>query len=114
MIGYTGQRIGPREAWRRRVRPLLYLFRTSTRRYIDGAIGGSGADYVNQSDAPNLIASVRRGRVTYVSACPIASGDELLVDYRLGGDLPSIPCHCGAVVCRGSLNLVLPDGPPTS
>ena len=42
VIEYTGQHIGFRQAYRRRVRAHLYLFRTGTRRYIDGAIGGSG------------------------------------------------------------------------
>ncbi len=113
VIEYTGQRITPREAWRRRVRPLLYLFRTSANRFIDGAIGGSGAEYINHSCAPNLIARVRKGRVTYVSAIPIASGDELSVDYLLGGDLPSLPCRCGAETCRGYLNRPLPDSSAT-
>lgn len=114
VIEYTGERITPREAWRRRVRPLMYLFRASARRYIDGAIGGSGAEYVNHSCAPNLLARVRKGRVTYVSASPIASGDELLVDYRLSGELPEIPCRCGADECRGYLNLIRPVGRATS
>lgn len=108
VIEYTGQRINAREARRRRVRPHMYLFRTSAQRFIDGAIGGSGAEYINHGCAPNLIARVRKGHVTYVSARAIAIGEELLVDYRLDGDVPRIPCCCGAVTCRGTLNRVRP------
>lgn len=106
---YTGERIGPREAFRRRVRHRLYLFRTSARRYVDGAIGGSGAEYINHGCEPNLVARVRKGRVMMVSLRRIAAGEELLLDYRVSGDVPLAPCHCGAPGCRGYQNM-----PPVS
>lgn len=109
VIEYLGERIGPLESWRRRVRPRIYLFWVSTRVAIDGAVGGSGAEFINHSCQPNLLARVHRGRVHLVSLRPIATGDELLIDYRLRGDLPLVPCRCGAAACRGYLNR--PDDP---
>lgn len=105
VIEYTGQHIGFRQAYRRRVRAHLYLFRTGKRRYIDGAIGGSGAEYINHSCEPNLVARVRKGRVMFVSLRRIKPGEELLLDYRIVGDVPILPCRCGAPTCRGYLNL---------
>lgn len=109
VIEYTGERIGLREAYRRRIRPNLYLFRTGKRRYVDGAIGGSGAEFINHSCEPNLVARVRKGRVMLVSLRRIEAGEELLLDYRVVGDVPLMPCRCGASVCRGYLNLAPPD-----
>lgn len=98
-----------REAYRRRVRPHLYLFRTGKRRYVDGAIGGSGAEYINHCCEPNLVARVRKGRVMFVSLRRIEAGEELLLDYRVMGDVPLMPCRCGAPACRGYMNLAAPD-----
>ena len=53
VIEYTGERIGYREAERRRERPYLYLFWVAPGRLIDGAVGGSGAEFINHSCAPN-------------------------------------------------------------
>ena len=103
VIRYTGQRINAREAWRRRFRQHLYLFWLSSRFAIDGAIGGSGAEFINHSCAPNLYARVGRGRIVLVSLRAITAGEELTLDYHLTGDCPEIPCLCGAAACRGRL-----------
>lgn len=104
IIEYTGERIGAREGWRRRLRPQLYLFRCSARRWIDGGIGGGGAEFINHGCAPNLVARFDHGRVFLLSLRPIAKGEELLFDYRVRGDIDPIPCRCGAPECRGFLN----------
>lgn len=104
VIEYTGQRIGLREAWRRRFRPQLYLFRCSARRLIDGGIGGSGAEFINHGCEPNLAARFDHGRVHFLSLRPIPNGEELLLDYHVRGDIDPIPCRCGAPSCRGFLN----------
>ena len=104
VIEYTGERIGYREAERRRERPYLYLFWVAPGRLIDGAVGGSGAEFINHSCAPNLIVDIAEGRVFFVSLREIATGEELLLDYRVGGDAPAMPCRCGAANCRGFLN----------
>jgi SET domain-containing protein len=103
VIRYTGQRINVREAWRRRIRQHLYLFWLSSRFAIDGAIGGSGAEFINHSCDPNLCARVTRGRIVLVSLRPIAAGEELTLDYHLTGDCREIACSCGAATCRGHI-----------
>ena len=104
VIEYTGERISPREGWRRRLRPQLYLFRCSPRRLIDGGIGGSGAEFINHGCEPNLLARFDHRRVFLSSLRPIAQGEELLLDYHVRGDIDPIPCRCGAAQCRGFLN----------
>ncbi len=107
VIEYTGERIGYREAERRRERPYLYLFWIAPGRLIDGAVGGSGAEFINHSCAPNVIVDIAEGRVFFVSLGEIAVGEELLLDYRVradDSDAPPMPCHCGAASCRGFLN----------
>jgi len=64
----------------------------------------SGAEFINHSCSPNLIARVRRGRVTLVSLRRIAVGEELLVDYQITGDGPWLECRCGSPACRGFMN----------
>lgn len=104
VIEYTGERITRKEAFRRALRPQLYLFYLSPTRLIDGAIGGSGAEYINHSCEPNLRAKVSRGRLHLVSLRPIEAGEELLLDYKVSSDGPRMPCQCGAAGCRGFLN----------
>lgn len=105
VIEYTGAKIGQAEVRRRNIRPNLYLFVLNTRTVIDGAIGGSGAEYINHSCGPNLYASVARGHIWFVSLRPIEAGDELLLDYRIQGNYPMVKCRCGSPNCRGFLNL---------
>lgn len=107
VIEYTGERIGYREAERRRERPYLYLFWVAPGRLIDGAVGGSGAEIINHSCAPNLVVEIAEGRAFFVSLREIACGEELLLDYRVradSSDAPPMPCRCGAPGCRGFLN----------
>ena len=104
VIEYTGERIGYRDAERRRERTYLYLLWVAPGRLIDGAVGGSGAEFINHSCAPNVVVDIIEGRVFFVSLREIAVGEELLLDYRVGGDAPPMPCRCGAASCRGLLN----------
>ncbi len=104
VIEYTGERIGLAEARRRSLRMHLYLFWIAPDRAIDGAIGGSGAEFINHGCEPNLVARLSRGRIHLVSLRRIAPGEELLYDYKVTGAAPLMPCHCGAPGCRGQLN----------
>ncbi len=61
VIEYVGQKIDAREVWRRRIRQHLYIFWLDEKWAIDGAIGGSGAEFINHSCHPNLYARVVRG-----------------------------------------------------
>ena len=107
VIEYTGERIGYREAEQRRERPYLYLFWVAPGRLIDGAVGGSGAEFINHSCEPNVAVDIVDGHVFFISLREIASGEELLLDYRVradDNDAPPMPCRCGAASCRGFLN----------
>ena len=103
IIEYTGERIGRREARRRSDLPYSYLF-TLEGRWLDGAIGGSGAEYVNHSCAPNVRARRIRGRIHYFSKRTIAPGEELTIDYAYSPRIEPVPCKCGAPSCRGTIN----------
>jgi len=80
--------------------------RAGAARRTGGAIGGSGAEYINHSCAPNLRAAVSRRRLYLLSLRPIEAGEELLIDYRISSERPRMPCCCGADSYRGYLNLV--------
>jgi hypothetical protein len=101
VIEYTGEKIDLDEAWRRSVRPQLYFFELNPEWVLDGAIGGSGAEFINHACEPNLIAHLNRGRIWLSSLRAIATNEELTLDYRLEGDGPPMACHCGGANCRG-------------
>ena len=105
VIEYTGERISYAEAARRSERPYLYLFWLTPGLLIDGAVGGSGAEYINHSCEPNLEANVTDGHVYFVSLRDIAPDEELLLDYKVRGGAPEMRCRCGARSCRGFLNV---------
>jgi uncharacterized protein len=104
VIEYTGQKINAREVWRRRVREHLYIFWLDESRAIDGAIGGSGAEFINHSCAPNLEARVQGERIFFISRRRIKAGAELTLDYQLDDDGAETRCSCGAENCRGIVN----------
>lgn len=105
VIEYTGERIGKDEVRRRSARPHVYHFWLGMRLALDGAIGGSGAEFINHSCAPNLVARVRDGHIWLVSLRRIEKGEELYFDYRLTGAVP-MKCRCRAPNCRGFMNLL--------
>ena len=104
VIEYTGQKIDAFEVRRRRFRHHLYIFRLNQKWAIDGAIGGSGAEFINHSCHPNLVTRINGGRIFFSSQSPIASGEELTLDYNLVYDGADLPCSCGMENCRGIIN----------
>ena len=110
VIEFTGERIDFNEARRRWSPTLNYLFALDDNLIIDGAAGGSGAELINHSCAPNLSARVIRGHLLYFSLRAIKKGEELTVDYKYAGEGEQIyPCNCGAATCRGTLILARRD-----
>ena len=103
VIEYTGERMTDEQANRLSSRKHIYLFSLANGDVIDGASGGSGAEFINHSCEPNVIAREDRGRIWYSSLRRIFPGEELLVDYRLDSD-DEYACGCGAPSCRGKLN----------
>ena len=105
VIEYTGERVSVREGARRSDPKRNYLFGLDRYWRIDGAIGGSGAEYINHCCAPNLKARLVRGHILYFSKRAIGRGEELTVDYQYSCEADRMPCSCGAPSCRGVMNL---------
>jgi tetratricopeptide (TPR) repeat protein len=106
VIEYTGERISRRESARRWDPARSYLFKLDAYWRIDGAIGGSGAEYINHSCDPNMRSRLVRGQhIVYYSRRAVEKGEELTVDYKYPADLTAMRCRCGARTCRGTMNL---------
>lgn len=106
IIEYTGEKISRRETKRRDAdRQLHYLFTLDKYWTLDGAVGGSGAEFINHSCEPNCYARVVKGHILYMSCRTIDKGEELLIDYHFDKDVEKVPCACGAINCRGTINV---------
>jgi SET domain-containing protein len=106
VIEYTGEKISRRESKRRAdARGDVYLFTLDNYWNIDGAVNGSGAQYINHCCEPNLAARILKGHILYISVREIQPGEELTIDYRFDWKVDKVPCRCGAPRCRGHINL---------
>ena len=112
VIEYTGRRIGRRALLKRArrisraaLRKLRYLARINRCWVVDGAIGGSGAQFINHSCEPNLSPRRVAGHILLFSRRTIRKGEELSWDYRYSKKTETIPCRCGSPKCRGTINL---------
>lgn len=107
VMEYTGERINRRETKRRsEAQPdMIYLFTLDSYWTLDGAVGGSGAQYVNHCCDPNITTVIRNGHIIYMSRRIIRKGEELTVDYHFAKDIEKYVCKCGAATCRGTINL---------
>ena len=106
VIEYTGERVSRRETKIRASRPLNYIFMLDNYWSLDGAAGGSGAEFINHSCDPNLASRQVRGHILYFSKRAIRKGEELTVDYQFSAKEERVKCVCGAANCRGSINLL--------
>lgn len=106
VIEYTGERISRKETKRRAdSRECVYLFTLNNYWSVDGAIDGSGAEYINHCCEPNLVSRIMRDHILYMSRRAIRPGEELTVDYRFPWDVEKVKCGCGARGCRGLINV---------
>lgn len=106
VIEYTGEKISRRESKRRAdSREDVYLFTLDNYWNIDGAVGGSGAEYINHCCEPSTAARIVRGHILYWSLREIEPGEELTIDYRFDWNVEKVQCRCGANGCRGFINL---------
>ena len=107
VIEYSGELVNPVEAYRRtKDAAETYAFRLDEFWRIDGAVGGSGAEFINHSCNPNLRWRRRGGRVLCQSLRRIAVGEELTLDYHFSPKSPKVPCRCGSPQCRGTINVL--------
>jgi SET domain-containing protein len=107
VIEYTGEKINRKETLRRsnEQAALIYLFTLDNYWTLDGAVGGSGAEYINHSCDPNIRTWVTKGHILYMSKRDIPKGEELTVDYHFAKNIEKVPCLCGASTCRGTINV---------
>jgi SET domain-containing protein len=107
VMEYTGERISRVETKRRSEQQgrMIYLFTLDSYWCLDGAVGGSGAQYVNHCCDPNITTSIIKGHILYFSRRSIKKGEELTVDYHFAKDIEKYVCKCGAANCRGTINL---------
>lgn len=106
VIEYTGEKINRRETKRRaESSDMIYLFTLDPYWTIDGSVGGSGAEYINHSCEPNLVARITKGHILYMSLRDIHPGEELTVDYHFDKKVERVVCRCGAPGCRGTINV---------
>lgn len=107
VIEYTGERINRRETKRRSEEQgsMIYLFTLDNYWTIDGAAGGSGAEYINHCCDPSIRVLITKGHILYMAKRAIKKGEELTVDYHFSKDIERIPCYCGSPKCRGTINV---------
>ncbi len=105
VIEYTGERISRVETKRRSEADLNYLFTLDDYWTIDGAVGGSGAEFINHCCDPNCYSQIMKGHIIYMSKRVIEVGEELTVDYNFDDDSDKTPCTCGSPQCRGTINV---------
>jgi SET domain-containing protein len=108
VIEYTGERINRAETKRRGEGEYTYLFTLDHYWTIDGAFGGSGAEIINHSCEPNVVARIMKGHIIYMSLREIQPGEELLVDYNFTYTGDKSRCACGAGSCRGVMEKLTP------
>ena len=116
VIEYQGKRLTRRQAcevFRERLAGnsphLHYLARLDSYWTLDGAIGGSGAEFVNHSCDANVEMKAIRKHIWVIALRNIRRGEELLCDYAYDPNGLQIKCHCGSPKCRGTLNRATPE-----
>ena len=108
VIEHTGRlmnRKQAREFAKNSKRKHIYLWEIDSYWIMDGAVGGSGAQFINHSCDPNLYVRFNGKRIFYYSRRAIKRGEELTIDYRFEHDKKPIKCHCGSNKCRGTINV---------
>jgi len=108
VIEYTGERLNRVETKKRGEGEYTYLFTLDKYWTLDGAFGGSGAEIINHSCEPNVVARIMKGHIIYMSLRTIQPGEEITVDYNFEyvGDRTS--CACGAGQCRSVMERMTP------
>ena len=104
VIEYTGKRVARRRLDGRITRNRTYCVKLDRYWAIDGAVGGSGAQYINHCCDPNLRPVREDGRIFFFSRRDISAGEELSIDYTYPKNVERVECFCGSAKCRGVIN----------
>jgi SET domain-containing protein len=75
--------------------------------YIDGRVGGSGAEFINHSCDPNAVCVQKGRRVVVFSRRRIQAGEELTMYFAHPIKARRVPCLCGARKCRKTLRYIM-------
>ncbi|HYL69605.1 MAG TPA: SET domain-containing protein-lysine N-methyltransferase [Candidatus Limnocylindria bacterium] len=112
VMEYTGQLMSSRALIQRageksqvKCRKLICLARLDDYWVLDGASGGSGAEFISHSCDPNLKLRWLAGHLLFFSRRAIRKGQELTADYRFSNKTEPVSCHCGSPNCRGTINV---------
>lgn len=107
VLEYTGELVSRKEGKKRAESNQIHcLFTLDPYWYLDGAVGGSGAEFVNHCCDPNLESRIVKRHILYFSLREIGTGEELSLDYHFGKDQERVKCGCGSPKCRGWINLL--------
>ena len=115
IVEYVGEQLNDRQVEERygaeRLdNPHTFLFWVRDDLYVDAAIGGNDARFINHSCDPNCEVEIEEDRIFIYSLRDIAPGEELTYDYSLDVEEKPTPelcqvfaCRCGAATCRGTM-----------
>src|SRR5215472_699249 len=95
VIEYTGEKLNPRQRARREQESSKYLFILDEYWTLDGAVRGSGAEFINHSCEPNLVTRILKGHILYFSRRRIRKGEELTINYHYDDTDELVICACG-------------------
>jgi len=115
VVEYVGERLNDRQVEERygaeRLdNPHTFLFWVRDDLYVDAAVGGNDARFINHSCDPNCEVEIEEDRIFIYAIRDIAPGEELTYDYSLDVEEKPTPelcqvfaCRCGAASCRGTM-----------
>ena len=114
IVHYAGEKISNQVSLKREIRYLktghIWCFKLTNRTVIDAGVNGNDARFINHGCEPNCEAVDDDGRIFIRTIRPIATGEELFIDYQLCIDEPltdelreTYACRCGSARCRGTM-----------
>jgi uncharacterized protein len=114
LIAYSGQILTEAEVGERYDEdaddPHTFLFHLGGDRYVDAAVGGNEARFINHSCHPNCEAALSDGAIWIRAIRNIQPGVELTYDYELEIERGAsrarrrrYACRCGVAKCRGTM-----------
>ena len=81
----------------------IMIVEVSPRRAVDFSKSNDPMRYTNHSCAPNARLCIRQGRVEFYALRPIASAEEITVNYGETHHEGRLVCRCGATACVGRI-----------